>query len=149
MKDKRQVCLMTAYRDLNLKRIGERFFYMRFLFFFYYGFTVRQDYFTHFELNQLLGEAKTGDPQLKNTCPASRTQQVSHMIRARLKPTDLETHRFRALKISVVNHSATGPPNSLTENLLLSHISLIKRKPVFGVCDQGELKPACSATETS
>ena len=26
--------------------------------------------------------------------------------------------------------------------------SLIIRKPVFGLCDQGRLKPACAATET-
>ena len=29
------------------------------------------------------------------------------------------------------------------------HMSLVTRKPVFGVCDQVRLKPACSATETS
>ena len=29
------------------------------------------------------------------------------------------------------------------------HLSLVTRKPVFGVCDQLRLKPACSATETS
>ena len=28
-------------------------------------------------------------------------------------------------------------------------MSLVTRKPVFGVCDQVRLKPACSATETS
>ena len=31
-------------------------------FFFYLGFTARQDYFTHFEPSHLLGGAKTGDP---------------------------------------------------------------------------------------
>ena len=29
------------------------------------------------------------------------------------------------------------------------HLSHITRKPVFGVCDQVRLKPACSAKETS
>ena len=29
------------------------------------------------------------------------------------------------------------------------NMSLITRKPVFGVSDQVRLKPACSATETS
>ena len=29
------------------------------------------------------------------------------------------------------------------------HISLVTRKPIFGVSDQLRLKPACSATETS
>ena len=28
-------------------------------------------------------------------------------------------------------------------------LSLVTRKPVFGVCDQVRLEPACSATETS
>ena len=28
-------------------------------------------------------------------------------------------------------------------------MSHVMRKPVFGVCDQVRLKPACSATETS
>ena len=28
-------------------------------------------------------------------------------------------------------------------------MSLVTRKPVFGVCDQGRLKPACTATETN
>ena len=27
------------------------------------------------------------------------------------------------------------------------HLSLVTRKPVSGVCDQGRLKPACAATE--
>ena len=29
------------------------------------------------------------------------------------------------------------------------HLSLVTRKPVFGVCDQVRLKPACLATKTS
>ena len=28
-------------------------------------------------------------------------------------------------------------------------MSLVTRKPVFGVCDQGTLKPACAVTEAS
>ena len=32
--------------------------------------------------------------------------------------------------------------------VLCSCMGLIMRKPVFGVCDQARLKPACSATET-
>ena len=31
----------------------------------------------------------------------------------------------------------------------VTQMSLVTRKPVFGVCDQLRLKPACSATETS
>ena len=33
--------------------------------------------------------------------------------------------------------------------LYLNHFSHVTRKPVFGVCDQLRLKPACSADETS
>ena len=33
--------------------------------------------------------------------------------------------------------------------ILWLHVSLVTRKPVFGVCDQVRLKPACSSTETS
>ena len=29
------------------------------------------------------------------------------------------------------------------------NLSLVTRKPVFGLCDQVRLNPACSATETS
>ena len=38
-----------------------------FFFFFYLGFTARQDYFTNFEPSQYLGGAKTRDPLRKNT----------------------------------------------------------------------------------
>ena len=31
--------------------------------------------------------------------------------------------------------------------LNVNQMSLVARKPVFGVCDHGRLKPACSATE--
>ena len=33
--------------------------------------------------------------------------------------------------------------------VFLSHMSLVSRKPVFGVCDQVRLKPACSASEAT
>ena len=47
------------------------------------GFTVRQDYFTHFGSSQSVGGVKTGD-----TCPpASRIWLVSHVTRTRLEPT--------------------------------------------------------------
>ena len=35
------------------------------------------------------------------------------------------------------------------EEMKLWNMSLARRKPVFGVCDQGRLKPACPGTETS
>ena len=34
-------------------------------------------------------------------------------------------------------------------SVVLLQVSPVTRKPVFGVCDQLRLKPACSATETS
>ena len=33
--------------------------------------------------------------------------------------------------------------------VVLSYVSLVMRKPVFGVCNQVTLKPACSDSETS
>ena len=36
--------------------------------------------------------------------------------------------------------------NTLHYSMVLD-ISLIRRKPVFGVCDKGRLEPACAATE--
>ena len=49
--------------------------FMDFFFFFGLGFTVRQDYFTHFEPSLSKGEAKTGDP--REIPPSSRTWLVS------------------------------------------------------------------------
>ena len=34
-------------------------------------------------------------------------------------------------------------------HMIALNISLVTRKPVFGICDQVRLKPVCSATETS
>ena len=44
--------------------------------FFYFGITAPQDYFTHFELNQSLGGAKTGDPRENHlsTCKQNLTR---------------------------------------------------------------------------
>ena len=39
--------------------------------------------------------------------------------------------------------------SSLRMNLMRYHMSLVTRKPVFGVFNQVRLKPACSATEAS
>ena len=71
------------------------------------GYTAREDYYTHFDPSQTWGGAKTGDPREKTTWPsASRTWLVSHVTRIRLDPQRWDD----ALKISVLNHSATGPP---------------------------------------
>ena len=37
----------------------------------------------------------------------------------------------------------------LTKIVSLVYMNLVRRKPVFGACDQVTLKPACSATEAS
>ena len=56
-----------------------------------FGFTARQYYFTQFEPSQSLGGAKTVGPRekkkKKKRPPTSRTWLVSHVTRARLKPT--------------------------------------------------------------
>ena len=82
---------------------------VRFFFFYYLGFTARKDYFTHFELSQSLGGAKTGDPREK---PLDRPQAelgLSHMWpELGWNPQQWDDERFRALKISILNHMATG-----------------------------------------
>ena len=42
--------------------------------------------------------------------------------------------------------------SSIMEDVLgpvICHMSLVKRKPVFGVCNKDRLKPACATTDTS
>ena len=53
---------------------------------FYLGFTAHQDYFTHFEPSQSVGEAKTGDPREKPP-DHQQAELVSHVTRARLEST--------------------------------------------------------------
>ena len=77
-------------------------------FFFYLGETASHNYFTHFELGQSLGGAKTRNPWEKLPDNPRAELGLSHVIRARLKPQWWDDKRFRALKISVLNHSATG-----------------------------------------
>ena len=60
------------------------------------GFMACQDYFTHFEPSQSLGGMKTGDPQEK---PPDHPQA---------EPTARDDEQFRVLKISDLNHLATG-----------------------------------------
>ena len=59
-----------------------------------------QDYFTHFELKQLLGGAKTGDPREKTPEHLQAELGLCHVIQARIERT--------ALKISDHYHSAMG-----------------------------------------
>ena len=52
-------------------------------FFFYLGFTARQDYFTHFEPCQSINGAKTGDPREKTPDHMQAELGLSHMCEAR------------------------------------------------------------------
>ena len=45
-------------------------------------------------------------------------------------------------------NSLDGAHLLLVWHVLVIYLSLVTRKPVFGVCDQVRLKPACSAEET-
>ena len=61
-------------------------------------------------------------------------------------------YTFSILYILKIKANTTGASLYLAPCfvfMLLSHLSLVKRNSVFGVCDQVRLKPACSATETS
>ena len=49
------------------------------LYFFYLGFTARQDYFTHFEPSQSVGGAKTGDLREKPPDHPQAELGMSHM----------------------------------------------------------------------
>ena len=49
---------------------------------------------------------KTGDPREKT--PASRTWLASYVTQAKLEPKAGDGERFRALKVSDLNHSPTG-----------------------------------------
>ena len=51
---------------------------------FLFGFSVRQDYSTHFELSQVV---KMGDPQEKNPDHLQAELGLPHVIRARLELT--------------------------------------------------------------
>ena len=48
-----------------------------------------------------------------------------------------------------VHPDQTAPKGGLTRVYTQDHLSLVTRKPVFGVCDQLRLEPACSADVTS
>ena len=78
-------------------------------FFFYLGFTARQDNFTNFEPSQLLGGAKTGQPGEKPHEHPQAELGLSHICsELGSNPQRWDDERFRALKISGLNHSVTG-----------------------------------------
>ena len=81
-----------------------------FSFFFCLGFTVCQDYFTHFQQSQSEGGAKTGDPW-KNTPDHPQAELgLFRVTRARLELTVWDDERFRVLKISnLITTQPRGP----------------------------------------
>ena len=80
-----------------------------FLFVFYLDFTAHQDYFTNFEPSQSLGGAKTGGPWEKPSDHPQAKLGLSHMWpELGSNPQLWDDQRLRALKISGLNHSATG-----------------------------------------
>ena len=50
-------------------------------------------------------------------------------------------------QIKANKNTGYGDPNEV--NRVKNYLSLVMRKPIFGVCDQVSLKPACSAIGTS
>ena len=53
---------MVKYEKQKVIRDTHYWFFL----FIFFGFMTCQDYFTHFEPSQVLGEAKMGDPREKN-----------------------------------------------------------------------------------
>ena len=69
----------------------------------------RQHYFTHFERNQTSDGVKTGDPQEKTPDHLQAELGLSHIwLELGSNPQRWDDERFRALKISDLNHSAIG-----------------------------------------
>ena len=143
----------------NLWHLNQ-FCWVCFLLFFYLGFMACQDIFTHFEPSLLLGGAKMGDPQEKTPDHQQAELGLSHMFpKLGSNQQQWDDEWFRALKISYLNHWATGAVFCCFRTLYFlcifkgfpstDYLSLITRKPVFRVCVQVRLKLACSATEAS
>ena len=73
-----------------------------------------QDYFTHFEPSQLLDGAKKGDPwETPPDHPQAELGLSNLWPELGSNPQRWDDEPFRALKISVLNHSATEAANSL------------------------------------
>ena len=73
------------------------------------GVTARQDYFTYVKASQSVGGAKTGDPREK-TPDHPQAELGSSRMWPELgsNPQRWDDERLRAIKISSLNHSATG-----------------------------------------
>ena len=90
------------------------------------GFTARQDYFTHFDPSRTWGGAKTGDPREKPPDHQQAELSLSHMW----PELGLNPQRWDdALKISVLNHSATGA----------AYFDI--RYFIFGLCSELDSRP--------
>ena len=117
------------------KNIGSDSIIIRFLFYYYFGFCSPLRSFHSFWVKSVIRWGENGTSPRKNAWPTTSktwTELGSNPQRW-----------FRALKISVLNHSV------LLDNKRNIKVSLVTRKPVFGISDQWRLKPACWATETS
>ena len=89
---------------------------MQWHFWFYLGFTARQDYFTHSEPSQSFGGAKTGDPWEKNPDHTQAELGLYHMWpELGSNPQQRDDEPLSALKISSLNHLATGPAYKCSE----------------------------------
>ena len=74
-----------------------------------------QDYFTHFEPCQLLGGAKTGDPQVKPPDHPQAELGLSHTWpKLSSNSQQWDDKRFRALEISGLNHSGTASSKGIS-----------------------------------
>ena len=101
-KNKIHSCCYWCWRQILWKPSLDE---QKTLFFFLFFFDLCQDYFTHFELRQSLGGAKTGDPREKSHDHPQAELGLSHMWpELGLNPQRWEDERLRWLKISVLNH---------------------------------------------
>ena len=79
---------------------------------FLFGFNNPSRLFHSFWAEPIARWGENGRSPIETTWPpASRTWLVSHVTRARLDPQLWDDERFGALKISGLNHSATGAAN--------------------------------------
>ena len=93
----------------NSSKVAQVIFFFPF-FFFYLDFTARQDYFTHFELKQFQVGQKREVPEKKQQPDHPQSELgVSHIWpELGSNPQLWDDKRFRVVKISGFNHSATG-----------------------------------------
>ena len=108
--------LLFSFNSVNLIWVGNDLWCFSF-----FIRVAHQDYFSHFELSKSLGGAKIGDPQEKPPDCQQAEFGLSHMwpvLGSNIQQWDEK--RFRALKISGLNHSATGAAWWLSTQLISS-----------------------------